>query len=93
MNLKEPVELEPMTKIDEIRRFSNKELRLTKESMGSPVNIADRSGRNCTVTYPGLKGWQTTLSLKKTYALFLRLRASSVTKNLDVQNCDDKERC
>ena len=33
VNMKEPVELEPMRKIDEIRRFSNKELRLTKESM------------------------------------------------------------
>ena len=33
--MKEPVELEPMKKIDELRRFSNKELRLTKESMGA----------------------------------------------------------
>ena len=30
VNMKEPVELEPMNKIDEIRRFSNKELRLSK---------------------------------------------------------------
>ena len=29
VNMKEPVELEPMRKIDQIRRFSNKELRLT----------------------------------------------------------------
>ena len=35
VNMKEPEELEPMRKIDEIRRFSNKELRLTKESMGA----------------------------------------------------------
>ena len=35
VNMKEPVELEHMRKIDEIRRFSNKELRLTKESMGA----------------------------------------------------------
>ena len=34
-NMKEPVELEPMSKIGEIRRFSNKELRLTKEFMGA----------------------------------------------------------
>ena len=34
VNMKEHEELEPMRKIDEIRRFSNKELRLTKESMG-----------------------------------------------------------
>ena len=33
--MKEPEELEPMRKIDEIRRFSNKELKLTKESMGA----------------------------------------------------------
>ena len=33
--MKEPVELEPMTKVDEIRRFSNKELRITKETMGA----------------------------------------------------------
>ena len=35
VNMKEPEELEPMRKKDEIRRFSNKELRLTKESMGA----------------------------------------------------------
>ena len=35
VNMKEPEELKPMRKIDEIRRFSNKELRLTKESMGA----------------------------------------------------------
>ena len=33
--MKEPGELEPMKKIDEIRRFSNKEMRLSKESMGA----------------------------------------------------------
>ena len=32
VNMREPVELEPMEKIDEIRRFSNKEIKLTKES-------------------------------------------------------------
>ena len=35
VNMKKPVELEPIKKIDEIRRFSNKELRLSKESMGA----------------------------------------------------------
>ena len=34
VNMKKPEELEPMRKIDEIRRFSNKELRLTKKFMG-----------------------------------------------------------
>ena len=33
VNMKEPVELEPMKKINEIWRFSNKEMRLSKESM------------------------------------------------------------
>ena len=33
VNMKEPVELEPIKKIDEIRRFSNKKMRLTKESI------------------------------------------------------------
>ena len=53
VNMKEPVELEPMKKVDEIRRILNKKLRLTKESIGAmpPANIADRSGRNRTVTY------------------------------------------
>ena len=35
VDMKEPVELEPMKKIYKIRRFSNKELRLTRESMGA----------------------------------------------------------
>ena len=35
VNMKVPVELEPMRKIEEIRRFSSNELRLTKESMGA----------------------------------------------------------
>ena len=35
VNMKKPVELEPMKKIDEIRRFSNKEMRFTKESEGA----------------------------------------------------------
>ena len=35
VNIKEPVELEPMRKIGEIRIFSNKELKLIKESMGA----------------------------------------------------------
>ena len=44
VNMKEPVELEPMRKIDEIRRFSNKELRLTKESMGALPNPSEYCG-------------------------------------------------
>ena len=33
VNIKKPVDLEPLKKIDEIQRLSNKELRLSKESM------------------------------------------------------------
>ena len=44
VNMKDPEELEPMRKIDEIRRFSNKELRLTKESMGAPPNSSEYCG-------------------------------------------------
>ena len=54
--MKEPEELEPMKKIDEIRRFSNKELRLTKESMEhcrNPVNTVDRSRRSHIAMCPG----------------------------------------
>ena len=42
-NVKEPVEVEPLRKIDEIRRFSNK-LGLTKKSMGSLVNSIEYCG-------------------------------------------------
>ena len=55
VNMKAPVELEPMKKIDEIRRFSIKEMRLTNnisKHCRSQVNTVDRSGRNHTVTYP-----------------------------------------
>ena len=44
VNMKEPVELETMRKIDEIRRFSNKELRLTKESMGAMPKSSEYCG-------------------------------------------------
>ena len=44
VNMKEPVELEPMSKIDEIRRFSNKELRLTKESLGAMPKSVEYCG-------------------------------------------------
>ena len=44
VNMKEPVELEPMKKIGEIRRFSNKELRFTKESMGALPTSSEYCG-------------------------------------------------
>ena len=44
VNMKEPEELEPMRKIDEIRRFSNMELRLTEESMGALPKSSEYCG-------------------------------------------------
>ena len=44
VNMRELEELEPMRKIDEIRRFSNKELRLTKESMGALPKSSEYCG-------------------------------------------------
>ena len=38
------MELEPMKKVDEKRRFSNKELRLTKESMGALLKSSEYCG-------------------------------------------------
>ena len=59
VNMKEPVELEPMRKIDELRRFSNKELRLTKESMGALPKSSEYCGpiRKKSYSYlPGIIG-------------------------------------
>ena len=44
VNMKEPVELEPMKKTDEINRFSNKELRLTRESFGALPKYSEYCG-------------------------------------------------
>ena len=44
VNMKEPVELEPTKEIDEIRRFSNKEMRFSKESMGALPKSSDYCG-------------------------------------------------
>ena len=44
VNMKEPVELEPMKKIDEVRRFSNNERRLAKESMGALLKSSENCG-------------------------------------------------
>ena len=44
VNMKEPVELEPMKKIDEIRRFSKKELRLSKKSMAALPRSSEYCG-------------------------------------------------
>ena len=44
VNMKEPVAMEPMKKFDKIRRCSNKELGLTKESMGALLKSSDYCG-------------------------------------------------
>ena len=44
VNMKEPVELESMKKVDEVRRFYNKEMRLTKESMGALPKSSEYCG-------------------------------------------------
>ena len=44
VNMKEPEELEPMRKIDEIRRFSNKELRLTQNLWGHYRKFSEYCG-------------------------------------------------
>ena len=54
--MKEPVELEPMRKIDEIRRFSNKELRVTKESMGALPKSSEYCGPIRKKSYSNVSG-------------------------------------
>ena len=44
VNMKEPVELELMKKIDEIRRFSNKEMRLPVEPVGALPKFSEYYG-------------------------------------------------
>ena len=56
VNMKEPEELEPMRKIDEIRRFSNKELRLTKESMGALPKSSEYCGPIKKMSYNYVSG-------------------------------------
>ena len=56
VNMKEPVELEPMKKIDEIRRFSNKELRLSKEPMGALPKFKEYCGPIRTKSYSYVSG-------------------------------------
>ena len=51
MNMKETVEVEPMKKIDEIRRFFNKEMKLTKESMGALPKSSEYRGLKKSYSY------------------------------------------
>ena len=58
VNMKEPEELEPMRKIDEIRRFSNKELRLTKDVLSSSRKSQRRIGVNTRKEVHGIREWE-----------------------------------
>ena len=86
VNMKEPVELEPMQKIGKIRRFSNKKLRLTKESMGAPPNFSEYCGPIRKKSYSYVSG-----IVGMAYNPFITedIRASSVAKILDVKICND----
>ena len=44
VNMREPIELEPMRKMVAIRRFYNKELRLTKKSRGKFLKFSEYCG-------------------------------------------------
>ena len=44
VNMKEPVELEPIKNVDEIKIFSNKEMNLTKESKGALPKSSEYCG-------------------------------------------------
>ena len=56
VNMKEPVELEPMKKLDEIRRFSKKELRVIKESMGAMPKSSEYCGPIRKKSYSNVSG-------------------------------------
>ena len=97
VNMKKPVELEPIKKIDEKRRFSNRELRLTKESIGVLPESSEYCGpiRKMSYSYvSGIVGMAYNPFIKEdTTRLFLRLRTSGVAMILNVKDCDDKELC
>ena len=53
VNMKAPVEMEAMKKVYEVRKFSNKELRLTLDSMGAQTKSSEYGGpiRNKSYNY------------------------------------------
>ena len=54
--MKEPVEVEQLKRIDEIRRFSNKELRLMKESRGTLLKPSEYGGMIRNKSYHNVSG-------------------------------------
>ena len=94
VNMKEPVELKPIKKIDEIRRFSNKELRLTKESIGALSKSSEYCGQIRKKSYSYVSA-----IVGMAYSPVINEDARdcffdySVAKFRDVKNCNDKKRC
>ena len=74
VNKKEPVELEPMKKIDEFRRISNKELRLTKESMGALPKYDEDCGPIRKKSYSYVSG-----IIGMAYNPFIKKRSATVS--------------
>ena len=56
VNMKEPMELEPMKKIDEIKKLSDKVIRLSKESMGALPRSSEYCGPIRKKSYSYLSG-------------------------------------
>ena len=56
VNMKEAVKLESLKKINETRMFSNKKLRLTKESMGTLLKSSEYCGPIRKNSYPYVSG-------------------------------------
>ena len=63
--MKEPVEMEPLKNADEIQRFLNKELRLTKESMGTLMKFSDYCGPIRKKLYHFVSGFVTLITNKR----------------------------
>ena len=78
VKMKEPVQLEPLREIDEIQRLSNKELRFTKESMGTLLKFSEYCGlirRNHAITCLGLLEWYIILSSMRIYVIVTSIRS------------------
>ena len=80
VNKKEPVELEPMKKIDEFRRISNKELRLTKESMGALPKFSEDCGPIRKKSYSYVSG-----IIGMAYNPFIKKRSATVSSTTSRQ--------
>ena len=71
-NIKEPVELEPSKKMEDIRIFSYQELRLAKESIGTVLKstgYCEPIKRSHTILFREVLEGQTILSSARTYVI------------------------